>query len=152
MTDNISLAFAYYTNGTNFRMSAERLAEGLELDAAGRPTKLTAVPLYFLASHAAELFLKAALLKRGLAAPDLKKYDHRHNLAKLLTEVERRGVPVTADTVALIQGLSEQHQTHQLRYTVLLDDGAKTYWPPLRLVFSALDELLLLTRISTHGV
>jgi hypothetical protein len=152
MLDNIPLAFAYYMNGDNFRASAEKLAENLELDSMGRPTKLTAVPLYFLASHAAELFLKAALLKRGFAEADLKKLDYRHNLAKLLQEIQSKGVPVSGDTVAVIQGLSEQHKVHQLRYTVLVDDGKKTYWPPLTLVFQALDELLLLTRISTHGV
>ncbi len=152
MNDNIPLAAAYYTNGSIFRMSAEKLMEGLELDGAGRPTKLTAVPLYYLASHAAELFLKAALLKRGFAEASLKKYDYRHDLAALLQEIQSKGVPVTNDTVAVVQGLSEQHQTHQLRYTVLVDDGTKTYWPPLSLVFTALDELLSLTRISTHGV
>ena len=152
MKDNIPLAVAYYTNGVNFRLSAERLRESLELDDAGRPKKLTAIPLYFLASHAAELFLKAALLKRGFPETDLKKYDYRHNLEALLQELQRKGIPVSSDTTAVIHGLSEQHKTHQLRYTVLVDDGTKTYWPPLSLVFAALEELLLLTRISTHGV
>ncbi len=152
MKDNIPLAVAYYTNGVNFRLSAERLREGLELDDAGRPKKLTAIPLYFLASHAAELFLKAALLKRGFPETDLKKYDYRHNLESLLQELQKKGIPVSSDTTAVIHGLSEQHRTHQLRYTVLVDDGTKTYWPPLSLVFAALEELLLLTRISTHGV
>jgi hypothetical protein len=119
MNENIPLAAAYYTNGSIFRVSAEKLMKGLELDGSGRPTKLTAVPLYFLASHAAELFLKAALLKRGFAEASLKKHDYRHNLAALLQEIQNKGVPVTSDTVAVIQGLSGQHQTHQLRYTVL---------------------------------
>jgi hypothetical protein len=152
MRVNIPLAVAYYTNGINFRLSAERLREGLELDDAGRPKKLTAIPLYFLASHAAELFLKAALLKRGFPEADLKKYDYRHNLAALLQELQGKGVPVSSDTATIIHGLSEQHKTHQLRYTVLVDDKTKTYWPPLSLVFAALDELLLLTRISTHEI
>lgn len=152
MNDNTPLAVAYYMNGANFRMSAEKLAQNLELDTDGRPMKLTAVPMYFLASHAAELFLKAALLKRGTSESDLKKYDYRHNLTALLQELQNKGIPVTKNTVAVIQGLSEQHQTHQLRYTVLADDGKTTYWPPLSLVFTALDELLLLTRISTHGI
>lgn len=152
MKDNTPLAVAYYMNGVNFRMSAEKLVDNLELDGAGRPTKLMAVPLYFLASHAAELFLKAALLKRGFDEANLKKRGYRHNLATLLQEIQGKGLPVTTNTVAVVQGLSEQHQTHQLRYTVLVDDGTKTYWPPLSLVFAALDELLLLTRISTHGV
>ena len=151
MKDNIPLAVAYYTNGVNFRMSAERLREGLEFDDAGRPKKLTAIPLYFLASHVAELFLKAALLKRGFAEAALRKYDYRHNLVALLQELQRKGVPVSSAT-AVVHGLSEQHQTHQLRYTVLVDDGTRTYWPPLCLVFAVLEELLLLTRLSTHGV
>ncbi|MGH8003355.1 MAG: hypothetical protein ACRECJ_01345 [Limisphaerales bacterium] len=152
MKDNIPLAFAYRLNGANFRMSAEKLRSTLELDDDDRPTKLTAIPLYFLASHAAELFLKAALLKRGFDESDLKKYDYRHNLNSLLFELQNKGVSVTDETVATIQGLSEQHKNHVLRYTVLVDDGTKTYWPPLSLIFSMLDELLLLTRISTQGV
>jgi hypothetical protein len=152
MNDNIPLAAAYYLNGSIFQTSAKKLMEGLELDSSGRPAKLTAIPMYFLASHAAELFLKAALLKRGFAEADLKNFDYRHNLVGLLQEIRDLAVPVTNDTVAVIQGLSEQHRTHRLRYTVLVDDGATTYWPPPSLVFTALDELLTLTRVSTHGV
>src|SRR5438309_1885658 len=152
MQNNTPLAVAYYMNGVNFRMSAEQLKATLELDSDGRPAKLTAIPLYFLAFHAAELFLKAALLKRGLDESYLKKYDYRHNLAALLVELQKKGVPVANETVIVINGLSDQHKNHALRYTVLVDDGQKTYWPPLSLVFSMLDELLLLTRVSTHGV
>lgn len=150
--DNISLVVAYRLNAVNFRLSAEELAKGLELDALGRPKKLMAIPLYFLASHAAELFLKAALLKRGFEENELKKQKYRHNLDTLLQELIFKHVPITEDTKKVLEGLSEQHMTHQLRYTVLLDDGKKTYCPPLSLVFTALDELLMLTRISTHGI
>jgi len=152
MTEPVSLAIAYYLNGTGFRMSAEKLSQELELDGDGRPKKLAAIPMYFLASHAAELFLKAALLKRGFAEADLRKYDYRHDLEALLQELQDKQVPISGDTVAVVCGLSAQHKNHQLRYTVLVDDGTKTYWPPIRLVFAALDELLLLTRLSTHGV
>ena len=47
MNDNVPLAVAYYLNGANFRMSAEKLREGLELDDSGRPAKLTAIPAVF---------------------------------------------------------------------------------------------------------
>jgi hypothetical protein len=151
-TDSTSLAVAYYLNGANFRASAERLTEGLTLDRKGRPTSVAAVPLFFLASHAAELFLKAALLKRGVDASSLKAYDFRHNLGALLAALQRLDVPVTAETTALVAGLSRQHEKHQLRYTVMVDDGETTYWPPLANVFAALDELLMLTRVATHGV
>ena len=146
------LAVAYYLNGTNFRLSAEQLQKTLELDGDGRATRLTAIPLFFLASHAAELFLKAALLKRGVTEAVLKEYDYRHNLAALLGALQAKGVPVTAETLSVVNGLSDQHRTHQLRYTALVDNGKRTYWPPIALVFAALDELLLLTRTSTHGV
>jgi hypothetical protein len=151
-SDPTSLAVAYYLNGASFRACAETIAAGLDLDATGCPTALTAVPLYFLASHAAELFLKAALLKRGFDAAKLMKHDHRHNLAALLEEIQKMSVPVSGETMAVVGGLSEQHRTHQLRYTILVDDGRATYWPPVAAVFAALDEMLLMTRISTHGV
>jgi len=149
MSDSIPLAVAYYMNGVNFRASAEKLMNGLELDGQGRPTKLTAIPLFFLASHAAELFLKAALLKRGVSDSELKKFDYRHNLSALLQLLQHKGVSVSSETTELVNGLSEQHAEHSLRYTVLFDNGKKTYWPPLALVFSALDELLLLTRVGS---
>ena len=150
MTDNIPLAVAYYLNGVNFRVCAERLKVGLDLDGQGRPAKLTAIPLFFLASHAAELFLKAALLKRGTVAADLKKIDYRHNLSALLGLLQNIGVSVSSATAAVVKGLSQQHADHSLRYTVLADDGKFTYWPPIAHVFTALDELLLITKIGKN--
>jgi hypothetical protein len=60
---------------------------------ASRPY-LTAIPTYALASHATELFLKAALLKRGFAERELKQQKYRHNLDALLAELQRKGLPV----------------------------------------------------------
>ena len=151
VTDNIPLAVAYRLTGVAFSMSAKQLKKSLKLDGDGRPTELKAIPLYFLASHSAELFLKAALLKRGFNELDLKKYDFRHNLNSLLIELQNKGVFVTDETVKTINGLSEQHKKNALRYTILLDDGNETFWPPLFLVFSMLEELLGLTAISTQG-
>jgi len=152
LNDNVPLASAYLLIAVGFRLSAEELKKSIEVDGDGRPTHLTAIPLYFLASHAAELFLKAALLKRGFSEADLKRYDYRHNLSALLSEIQKKGLVVTEETVKTVTGMSTQHNNHKLRYTVLIDDGTKTYWPPLAAVFSMLDELLLLTRISTQGV
>jgi hypothetical protein len=148
MDENVPLASAYRLNGVNFRMSAQALARQLQLDGAGRPTSLTAIPMYFLASQSAELFLKAALLKRGVAEPELRTHHLRHDLGGLLQALHEKQVVVTPDTEAVVLGLSERHRNHQLRYTVLIDDGAKTYWPPPSLIFAALEELLMLTRTS----
>jgi hypothetical protein len=136
----------------NFWGSAKTLSASLEIESDGTPAKLTAIPFYFLISHAAELLLKSALLKRGFQDGDLKKFDYRHNLDALLEELQRKGVSVTPDTVRLIHGLHSQHQNHALRYTALLDDGQKTYMPPPPLMFSMLEELLLLTRIAIQGI
>ena len=151
MTDSLYMASIYRLTGVNFRMSAETLAKTLETKSDGSPEKVTAIPFYFLVSHAAELLLKSALLKRGFTESDLKKYDYRHNLDTLLGALQDKGVYVTPDTVNLINQLHAQHQTHALRYTALVDDGEKTFMPP-PLLFTMLDELLLLTRISTQGV
>lgn len=144
------LAVSYYMAGTNFRASANQLAEGIELRPDGTPVNLTALPYYFLVSHAAELFLKAALLKRGFPAEDLKKFDYRHDLNALLSELQKKGLSVTSHTVAVVNGLAEQHKKHTLRYINLFDKN-KLYWPPISVISEALDELFSLTRISTQG-
>lgn len=151
MTDSIYIASIYRMTGVNFWESAKKLDLTMEKQDDGSPAKITASPFYFLVSHAAELFLKSALLKRGWDEQRLKKYDYRHNLDLLLSEVQKIGVSVTPETANLINGLSAQHADHSLRYTALTDNGQKTYLPPPALIHSALEELLLLTRISTQG-
>lgn len=81
----------------------------------------------------------------------MREFGYRHNLDKLLTALMEKGVTVTPGTTSLVRQLSEQHQTHALRYSVLGDDGKPTYLPPPGLLLEMLEELLLLTRISTQG-
>jgi hypothetical protein len=147
VSDPIYLASIYRLTAVNFWKSAKIVSASLETNSYGTPAEVTAIPFYFLVSHAAELLLKSALLKRGFEEDDLKKFDYRHNLDALLEALRKQGVSVTPDTVRLISGLHSQHQNHALRYTALVDDGQKTYMPPPPLVFSMLEELLLLTRI-----
>jgi hypothetical protein len=151
ITDNIALASVYRLHAVNFRLSAEALGAKMETKKDGSPTKLTAIPIYFLVSHSAELLLKSALLKRGFTDRELKQRDYRHNLSSLLAALQKKGVSVTSESVDLINSLHSQHLFHALRYTVLYDTSKKTYLPPLQLVFAMLDELLSLTRISTQG-
>lgn len=144
MADNIYLASTYRLTAVNFWESAKTLSTTIELRDDGTPAKLTAIPFYFLISHAVELLLKSALLKRGFKEGDLRKFDYRHNLDALLQELQTLGVSMTPDAVSLIHGLHSQHQSHALRYNFLLNP----YMPPPSFVFSMLDELLMLTRIS----
>ena len=150
--DPIVLASVYRLTAVNFRLAAQAVSSTLELRSDGRPAKVTGIPFYFLASHAAELFLKSALLKRGMGSGELKQFDYRHNLRGLIDAVRDKGVRITSETLDMIDGLHSQHHTHALRYTSLLDDGQATFMPPPPLVFAMLDELLMLTRISTQGV
>lgn len=151
MADSTYLASIYRLTGVNFWESAKKLNFVMEKTTDNTPIKVTAIPFYFLVSHAAELFLKSALLKRGWNEQQLKKYDYRHNLDSLLRELQGIGIIVTPETANLINGLSPQHADHSLRYKALVDNGQKTYLPPTNLIHSALEELLLLTRISTQG-
>jgi hypothetical protein len=152
MTDNIPLASAYRLQAVNFGASAKTLFSTMETHLDGTPAKLTALPFYFLISHAAELFLKSALLKRGVTEKEIKAFDYRHSLNKLLEALQKKGVVVTPNTVRLIDQLHTQHQTHILRYDVLLHSAQKVFLPPPPVLFVMLDELLLLTRLSTQGV
>jgi hypothetical protein len=145
ISDSIALASVYRLQAVNFRLSAEKLAATMEKKADGSPAKLTAIPIYFLVSHAVELLLKSALLKKGFTKTDLKKYDYRHNLNLLLEALQAKGVSVTSDAVSMINGLHSQHQTHALRYKVIINPNM----PSPHLAFTVLDELLALTRIST---
>src|SRR5882757_5413799 len=95
MTDSLYLASIYRLTAVNFWQSAQRLDAEMEKNGDGSPVKITAIPFYFLISHAAELFLKSALLKRGFREIDLKKFDYRHNLDALLEELRKKGVSVT---------------------------------------------------------
>ena len=146
--DNTYLGGIYRLTAINFLMSAKRLESMMEKKSDGMPAKITAIPFYFLISHAAELFLKSALLKRGWQDKDLKNFDYRHNLGSMLKELQKTGVAITSETVHIINELHEQHKNHSLRYTALLDNGEKTYLPPPSLIYLILDELLLATKLS----
>jgi hypothetical protein len=145
--DPLYWATVYRMAAVNFRMSAEKLLPTIRLRDDGTPEKLTAVPFYFLISHVIELLLKCALLKRGNSLSDLRRFNSRHNLAGLLALVVGKDLPVSVESREIIVGFSEQHQQHLLRYHVLINP----FMPPPANLWPMLDELLLLTRISTFG-
>lgn len=142
MDNRASIVSAYYINGEFFSNSVKTLGDHMELDAEGRPTKLAAVPMYFLASHAAELFLKAALIRRGATEADVRKVGHK--LGVLLRRLEDSNVVIGANTVSVVTGLAPHHQSHKLRYDILVDFAIGTYWPALDAVIDALRELRML--------
>jgi hypothetical protein len=145
---NVELASIYRLTATSFRLSAELLEKGFGEKAEQMPYNYRSMPFYFLISHACELLLKSALLKRGFAEEQLRQYDLRHNLLSLLECLESKGVKISQSSTAIVRGLSRQHSDHELRYTALLDNGEATYTPEPRDIFGMLDELMLATRLS----
>jgi hypothetical protein len=148
-SDNIELASIYRLTATSFRLSAELLQRSFSEKIEEMPRNYRSTPFYYLISHACELLLKSALLKRGFTSDRLRKRDLRHNLHSLLKSLESQGVNISPSSVAIISGLSAQHKDHELRYTALLDDGKPTYTPEPGDVYTMLDELLIATRLRT---
>ena len=98
-------------------------------------------------SHAIELLLKCALLKRGQSTEDLKKYPIRHSMELLAKQLTNHGVHLSEGSLGIIRDLSRQHEKHVLRYTAMLDDGEITFTPDPEALFEVLDELLMAGRI-----
>ncbi len=153
MTDFITDAVSYRTLAGYYLNSAKILEPNLPGEIKSVGDIMMWIPFYFLISHSAELFLKCALLKRGVYLGELKKIEHRHNLKSLLDFVELKGVPVSLRSRNAIDLLSEQHSSHGLRYLSLAENYYPTKGMPTpKELYEVLDELLLLGRISTHGV
>lgn len=152
MTDNVAMAGWYRMTGVVFMENARILAREFENKGESTVGNPMGVPFYYLVSHAAELFLKCALLKRGFSPNDLKSSALRHSLENLLRELLKKGVPISEPSSQLLLKLNHRHETHALRYTVFTDDGEPTFTPEPEDLLSMLDELMLAGRIATHGV
>ena len=152
MCDNIVMASMYRITAVNFAESARVLSNALLEKEKQVSGNIMAIPFYYLVSHAAELFLKCALLKRSTSMRELKSVRLRHSLTNLLDELLSKGVPISDATRDLIIVLNQQHETHALRYTALLANGEPTFTPPPDRLFVMLDELMMAGRIATHGV
>lgn len=152
INDSIYVAGIYRLTAVNFWESAKKIDAQIEKDENGFPkNRITAIPYYFLISHSSELLLKTALLKRGFDQQKLKKFDYRHNLKNLLSELKSFDLEISELTEKIIHGLDDQHKQHLLRYDALMADGKSTFMPPSSYIDNFLEELLLLTRISTQG-
>lgn len=137
---------SYVLNGTAFQNCAEAVIQTLEIDERGIPKKMVASPVYFLLSHAAELFLKAALLKQGKTESLLKNFNYRHNLTALMGELDSVNLSISDETKTIIERLSEQHSKHVLRYNPYTRNDIPIFWTSIPETLKALDELMLLSQ------
>jgi len=128
-----------------FRHSVNVLIANLETKPNGMPKNMTWEPLYLLASHAAELYLKASLLKRGHTESELRASTIRHNLSALATLLQSH-VAISETTRITVDRLSNQHRHHFLRYGV--PEGKVALIPHPRALEGMLDELLNHCRVG----
>ena len=106
----------FFPIAVGYRRSADIL-ESLEKERA--PLEYV-FPIYFLYSHAAELFLKAFLRLNGMSIAALAKKPYGHNLVGLykkcnqyalgLSEIDKRSL------VQLLPLLAQGHDDYQFRY------------------------------------
>jgi hypothetical protein len=145
--DSDLVAISYRIQSTFYLMSARVLANDFEKAGTGGAGSLGAIPFYYLMSHAFELLLKCALLKRGFDSNKLKSMKLRHDLRLLMDELQGFGVNISAPGSRIISAIAPQHKNHYLRYDGVIE-GSEILMPPIHDMFLLYDELLLAGPIS----
>lgn len=152
MNDSYEMSNYYRLTATMYWESAKVLSADFATRGKSVSGNRFAIPFYHLVSHAAELFLKCAILKRNGSVKSLKKLPVRHSLNLLLKELQKLSIPVSDKSVSLINALSEQHERHVLRYDVFHPDNEIPIdTPEPQDLFEMLTELLMAGRIATYG-
>jgi hypothetical protein len=132
-------------NGAMWFGAAEKLLGGHD----GKSSYLS-LPGYFLACHAFEVLLKAALLKAGFTEGNLRK-DFGHSIIKLVEKLIVSGFQIDGEVHHLLRILSISHENHVVRYSLL--EPGQTYpllpWTQLQKIF---DELVMLTHSSRFPI
>jgi hypothetical protein len=106
-------------------------------------------PRYFLLCHSIELALKAHLLLRGASPEELREYELRHNLNKLVTEAIKKGLHLTAETQDGISALTDAHSEFWHRYPKA--EGLPSFFT-IEQFAPAARELLNAVSIEVRGV
>ena len=101
----------------NLANNYRRAAQSLQRPGEERPTHLRA-PYRLVAIHAVELYLNALLSFRGVAAPQIRGF--QHNLADRAKLVGDHGVLLRAATLEHLQMLTQSREYRRARY-----DGEK---------------------------
>jgi hypothetical protein len=102
----------FFPLAIGYRRSADFLEEALNKKQAEIEDLF---PIYFLYSHAAELFFKAFLRLNGLSIAALAKKPYGHNLRKLYHKCNQHSLGLH-ELEPLLPLLSEGHDEYQFRY------------------------------------
>jgi hypothetical protein len=102
----------FFPLAIGYRRSADFLEESLDKQQAEIPDLF---PIYFLYSHAAELFLKAFLRLNGLSISVLAKNPYGHNLRNLYRKCKQCSLDLQ-ELEPLLPLLIQGHDEYQFRY------------------------------------
>lgn len=145
---SIVSASHYRLVAVSFWESAKILYENRTYTDGCQTSMINMPPFYYLVSHASELFLKSALLKRGVTESDLRKQNVRHNLVKLATILAEKGLHLSENTIELIKVLHPIHEKHYLRY-LFLKPNHEIFRISTADINAALEELLMATKLPS---
>jgi hypothetical protein len=110
---------------------------------------LASWPRYFLLCHSIELALKAFLLHRGATLDELKDFDLRHNLDKLIDEAVAKGLHLKPETQDAVKVLTDAHSKFWHRYPKA--EGLREFFTIEQFAQTA-HELLNAVSIEVRGV
>jgi hypothetical protein len=130
-------AATYFLSARIFTKSAQRLAKCFADDKWQITNNAEAAPVYYLVSHAAELFLKALAVSHGLPI----RWEHNHDLVGLLGELEAIKVKVTPASRKVLEELSPEHKRHLLRYDAFFLGNEGGFQSNEQQLFTMLEEL-----------
>jgi len=130
-------ATTYILTAQIFTGSAKRLAKCFADERRQITNTPQAAPLYYLVSHAAELFLKALVVKHDLRI----QWEHNHDLLGLLGELESIKVKVTPASRKVVEELSSDHKAHLLRYDAFFLGREGGFQSNEQQLFAMLEEL-----------
>lgn len=118
-----------------FSLATEYLEAASILHATPATKLNVSLVSYYLAGHAAELFLKSFLFNRGIVVIDLKK-KYGHDLKKLVEIARNKGLPSDLSN-EFIEEFSKNYFSKHTEYRRL----ASSTYPPLELLISQIREL-----------
>jgi hypothetical protein len=130
-------AATYVLSAQIFTGSAQRLAKCFSDEKWQIANNPQAAPLYYLVSHAAELFLKALVVSRDLRI----QWEHKHDIVGLLGELEAIEVKVTPASRKVLEELSSKHKGHSLRYDAFFLGREGGFQSNEQQLFTMLEEL-----------
>lgn len=108
---NGDLGRDYLRGADGFLCAAEKILNSTDRNSEEWLFKLEA-PVCFLVGHAAELILKAGLVRQ----PDFSKFKYIHDLDSLVKESHQKQIPLNAIFCSCVERINENFVQHDHRY------------------------------------